>query len=60
MTDRLFLTFPKDKCKEVEIHGMMFIQADAGMSAQQFILKLLEYIDSGDEACAIVRKEEKK
>lgn len=52
----LFLTFPKDKCEEVEIHGVTFIQADAGMTAQQFILKLLEYIDSGDKACAIVRK----
>lgn len=60
MTDNLMLTFPKDKCKEVEIHGMMFIQADVGMSAQQFILKMLEYIDSGNKPCAIVRKEEEK
>lgn len=60
MTDNLFLTFPKDKCEEVEIHGRKFIQADVGMSAKQFILKMLEYLDSGDESCAIVRKEEEK
>ena len=42
------LSFPKDRCKEITVKGIPFIQVDVGMSAEQLILYLMQYSVSDD------------
>ena len=48
MTD-VVLSFPKDRCKEITVKDVPFIQVDVGMSAEQLILYLMQYSVSDDE-----------
>ena len=48
MTD-VVLSFPKDRCKEITVKDVPFIQVDVGMSAEQLILILMKYSVSDDE-----------
>ena len=43
------LSFPKDRCKEITVKGIPFVQVDVGMSAEQLILYLLQYSVSDDK-----------
>ena len=53
----LYLTFPKRNCTNVNIKGEDFVQVNVGMSSFDFLMKLMEYVASGDNACAVVKKE---
>lgn len=43
------LSFPKDRCKEITVKEVPFIQVDVGMSAEQLILYLMQYSVSDDK-----------
>ena len=60
MTDNLYLTFPKRNCTDVNIKGENFVQVNVGMSSSDFLMKLMEYVASGDNACAIMKKDKKE
>ena len=50
------LSFPKDRCKEITVKGIPFIQVDVGMSAEQLILYLMKYSVSDNEIGMVVKK----
>lgn len=43
------LSFPKDRCKEITVKDVPFVQVDVGMSAEQLILYLMQYSVSDDK-----------
>lgn len=57
MSDNLVLSVPKKNCTEIEVKGIPFMQIDVGMTAQQFMVKMMEYVSNGETPCAIVRKD---
>lgn len=58
MTDNIVLTVPKEKCTDIILKGLPFVQVDVGMSADQLILFLMKYSASDEKMCAVVKKDE--
>lgn len=58
MSNNLVLSVPKKNCTEIEVKGIPFVQVDVGMTAQQFLLKMMEYVSNGETPCAIIKKGE--
>lgn len=58
MSDNLVLSFPKKNCTEIEVKGIPFVQVDIGMTAQQFLLKMMQYVTSEDSIGIVVKKDD--
>lgn len=56
----VIFTVPKKQCKEIEIHGLPFVQIDMGMDADTFLINYLKWQSSGDTIGAVVKKDVKE
>ena len=54
----VILTVPKDKCQDIEIRGLPFVQVDVGMDADNLILNLLKWESSGEPFGAVMKKKD--
>lgn len=47
------LTFPKARCKDIQIKGMSFVTVDTDMTATEIIMILLQYSSEGGPMMAV-------